>query len=164
MPVISSDAVRKSIAGKLGRVAVPFNQGIYSLAMTERTYTRMGREAETQVVRGQGAILDATFIQKATRDRVFRLASRLHVPLFVIECVASDRTSKERLLKRAAEGRDLSNGRWEIYRQQKKVQHPMREFASGDICFELNTEAPVNQLIQACEQFLRSRLLRSDTH
>jgi aminoglycoside phosphotransferase family enzyme/predicted kinase len=163
MPVISSDAVRKAIAGKLGRVAVPFNEGIYSVAMTERTYARMGREAENQVARGKGAILDATFIQKVNREKMFRLATKLRVPLFVIDCVASDGTTKERLMQRAAEGRDLSNGRWEIYTQQKKMQQPVRDIVSDNTCLELNTEAPVSQLIQACERFLRSRLLHPGT-
>lgn len=163
MPVINSDAVRKAIAGKLGRVAVAFNEGIYSVAMTERTYARIGREAENQVMRGKGAILDATFIQKASRQKIFRLAAKLQVPLFLIRCVASDETTRERLMQRAVEGRDLSDGRWEIYTQQKKMEQPVLENASDDTYLELNTEAPVSQLLHACEQFLRSRLMPART-
>ena len=160
MPVINSDAVRKAIAGKLGRAAVPFNEGIYSVAMTERTYARMGREAENQLVRGHGAILDATFIQKQNREKIFRIAAKAHVPLFLIHCVASDETTKERLIRRAAEGGDLSDGRWEIYAQQKQLQQPLVENVPHDTYLQLDTEAPVSQLMQTCEQFLRSRLMR----
>jgi len=163
MSVISSDAVRKAIAGKLGRVAVPFNEGIYSVSMTERTYAKMGREAENQIVRGKGAILDATFIQKTNREKIFRLATKLHVPLFLIRCVASDETTKERLIRRAVEGGDPSDGRWEIYIQQKQMQQPIHAGGSADTCIELNTEAPVDQLIQTCEEFLRSRLRQTRT-
>lgn len=162
MPVISSDAVRKAIADRFGRVAASFNEGIYSVAMTERTYSRMAREAEKQVVKSNGAILDATFIQKSNRDKILRLADKLKVPLIFIRCVASDEATKERLTQRAAEGRDLSDGRWEIYTQQKKIQQPVDENASF-FCLELNTEAPLSQLTQTCEQFLRSRLVKRPT-
>ncbi len=46
VPAINSDIVRKKLAGKQGRQAAPYNQGIYSAAMTEKTYARMSREAE----------------------------------------------------------------------------------------------------------------------
>jgi predicted kinase len=45
MPVINSDAVRKQIVGDVGNL-VPFESGIYSQAMTERTYARMADLAE----------------------------------------------------------------------------------------------------------------------
>ncbi len=157
MPVISSDAVRKAIAGRFGREATPFNEGIYSVAMTERTYSRMAREAEKQVVKSNGAILDATFIQKSNRDKIVRLADKLKVPLVLIRCAASDETTRERLIQRESRGEGLSDGRWEIYMQQKKIQQPVDGSAAVSY-LELNTEAPLTQLRQTCEQFLRSRL------
>src|SRR6267142_718036 len=47
MPVINSDTLRKAIAGKLGRQAVPFNDGIYSANMTEKTYAKIKRDGKT---------------------------------------------------------------------------------------------------------------------
>jgi len=163
MVVINSDTVRKTIAGRLGRMAVAFNEGIYSVAMTEKTYARMGREAESQLRKGEGVILDATFIQKQNRDKVFRIAAKLHVPLFWVRCVAPEEMTKERLARRALEGGDLSDGRWEIYTQQKRMEEPFHELASNDTYLELHTEAPVNRLLQTCEQFLRARLTRMHT-
>ena len=157
MPVINSDTLRKAIAGKLGRQAVPFNEGIYSANMTEKTYAKIAREAETQILEGKGAILDATFGQKALREKIVRLAERHRVPLVLIHCVASDETTEKRLAQREAEGKDVSDGRWEIYSKQKAAYEPINELPSAN-CLELNTENPLEQLARASEKFLRARL------
>src|SRR4029453_8325475 len=46
MPGIKSHNIRKAIAGKHGPQAAPFNEGLYSLNMTEKTYSKIAREAE----------------------------------------------------------------------------------------------------------------------
>ena len=127
MPVINSDTVRKAIAGKRGPQAVPFNEEIYSLDMTEKTYAKIAREAEKQVLEGEGAILDATFGQKAHREKIVRLAEKHRVPIVLIHCVASDETTEKRLAQREAEGKDVSDGRWEIYSKQKAGYQPINE-------------------------------------
>jgi uncharacterized protein len=157
MPVINSDTVRKAIAGKLGRQAVPFNEGIYSQNMTEKTYAKIAREAEKQILEGEGAILDATFGQKAHREKIVRLAERHRVPLVLIHCVASDETTEKRLAQRQAEGKDVSDGRWEIYSKQKAAYEPINELPLAN-CLKLNTENPLEQLARASEKFLRARL------
>src|SRR5439155_14020197 len=106
MPVINSDSVRKTIAGKSGRVAVLFNEGIYSLTMTEKTYAMMAKEAEKQILSGTGAILDATFLNKAHREKIARLADKHKIPFFVIHCVASEGTIRKRLAQRAEMGKE----------------------------------------------------------
>jgi aminoglycoside phosphotransferase family enzyme/predicted kinase len=157
MPVISSDAVRKAIAGQPGRNVVPFEAGIYSSAMTEKTYSEMTRLAENEITAGTGAILDATFGRRVDRERVLRLAEKYSVPLAVIHCFASDETTKKRLAKRTEEGRDVSDARWEIYQRQKEIQEPMEEIPAA-AWLELDTDAPVEQLARRSEKFLRSRL------
>ncbi len=152
MPVINSDAVRKAMAEKPGRQSVPFNAGIYHPAMTERTYAKMARDAERQIRNGGGAILDATFGQKRQRARLIRLAQKHGVRLFVIHCVASEETTKERLRQRALEEKDISDGRWEIYVRQAAAYQPLDDIPA----LELNTERPLEQLARASEEFLRS--------
>jgi uncharacterized protein len=156
MPVINSDVVRKAIAGSAGREVVPLNQGIYSLKMTEKTYAKMAREAEKQILE-EGAILDATFGQRANRERIVRLAEKHRVPLVSIHCFASDETTKKRLAEREAEGKDVSDGRWEIYLKQKAAYQPINELPSAN-CLNLNTEAPLNELVRSSEKFLRARV------
>ncbi len=157
MPVINSDTVRKAIAGKPGRQAVPFNEDIYSPDMTEKTYAKIAREAEKQILEGEGAILDATFGQKAHREKIVRLAEKHAVPLVLIHCVASDETTKKRLAQREAEGKDVSDGRWEIYSKQKAAYEPINELPLAN-CLELNTELPREQLVRASEKFLRAQV------
>lgn len=157
MPVINSDTLRKAIVGNLGRQAVPFNEGIYSQNMTEKTYAKIAREAEKQILEGEGAIIDATFGQKAHREKIVRLAERHRVPLVLIHCVASDETTEKRLAQREAEGKNVSDGRWEIYSKQKAAFEPINELPPAN-CLKLNTELPREQLARVTEKFLRAQV------
>jgi len=157
MPVISSDAVRKAMAGKSDQQKVPFKAGIYRPDMTEKTYAKMTRDAGQQIRNGGGAILDATFGQKRHRTRLIRLAQKHGVQLFVILCVASEDTTRERLAQRTFDGKDLSDGRWEIYVQQAAAYQPLDDIPAA-ARLELNTEGPLEQLAHASEEFLRSRM------
>jgi predicted kinase len=157
MPVINSDALRKTIGGKLGPHIAPFNQRLYSADMTEKTYTRMMRGAERQILDGKGAILDATFGDKRQREKAARLAERLNVPVLMIHCYASDEITKQRLDQRLSEGKDLSDGRWEIYLAQKAAGQPNAQLPAK-CCLELDTNAAIEQLVRASEGFVRSGL------
>lgn len=157
LPVFSSDAIRKALAAKPGRENAPMNAGIYRQPMTEKTYGKIVREAEKQILAGRGAILDATFAQRANREKVSRMAAKHNVPVFLIHCFATDATIKYRLAQRAAEGLDLSNGRWAIYVEQKARCEPPSEIPVQNY-LELNTVQPVTELAAVCERFLRSRL------
>jgi len=157
MPVINSDTVRKSLAGISGRQQVAYKSGIYSPIMTKKTYAKMAREAEKLLKSGAGAILDATFSQRHNRQRIARLAKKYGAPLEVICCRASDETTRARLAQRAVEGHDISDGRWEIYIEQKKTFEAPSEIPTGDY-LELDTRLPVSSLATICETFLRSRL------
>jgi hypothetical protein len=157
MPVINSDVVRKAMTGSRGRAMARFNEGIYSASMTEKTYAGMAREAEKEIVSGRGVILDATFVKSAHRARMLRLAARHRVPMFFIHCAASEETIQKRLVERVAEGKDISDGRWEIYREQKAAFEAIDEISS-QACLELNSEAPLESLARSTERFLRARL------
>ena len=157
LAVINSDVVRKMIAGETGRHAVALNQGIYSPAMTDKTYARMARDAERQILLGRGAILDATFGRKGQCEKIVALAAKHKVPILVIHCSTSEATTERRLRLREAQGTDVSDGRWEIYLAQKATYEPLDEFASERV-LELETDMPLEHLVRDCEVFLRSRL------
>ena len=160
LTVISSDVVRKRLAGRSGRYRALLNAGIYSATMTEKTYARMAREAENHLVNGKGAILDATFTRRTQREKIVYLADRHQTPLLVIHCAASAATTEQRLNRRAAEGTDISDGRWDIYLAQKSADEPLDEIPASDR-LELNTESAPEELADACEKFLRLRLGQS---
>ena len=154
---INSDIVRKALAGKAGRQNEGYGEGIYSPAMTERTYARMARDGEKLIAGGKGVVLDATFTRRTDRERMVRLAAKHHIPFALIHCSATEETIQQRLIQRAAQGLDVSDGRWEIYLQQKNSFEALDELDPGD-CLELRTDAPVDQLAATCEKFLRARL------
>ena len=120
--------------------------------MTEKTYAKIAWEAEKQILEGEGAILDATFGQKAHREKIVRLAERHRVPLVLIHCVASDETTEKRLAQREAEGKGVSDGRWEIYSKQKAAFEPINELPPAN-CLKLNTELPREQLARVVKSF-----------
>jgi aminoglycoside phosphotransferase family enzyme/predicted kinase len=162
MTVINSDVVRKAIAGKSGSDMAPLNQGIYSSTMTTKTYARMARQAEREILLGQGVILDATFVRRVHREKIAQLAAKHKVPMFVIRCFATDELTRQRLAARAAEGRDVSDARWEIYVNQKTANEPLDEISSAQH-LDLDTALPVEELVGAVESFLCSRL-KQGTH
>jgi len=141
----------------MGRHAVALNQGIYGPAMTDKTYARMARDAERQILLGRGAILDATFGRRRQGEKIVRLAAKHKVPLLIIHCSTSEATTEQRLRLRAAQGMDVSDGRWEIYLAQKATYEPMDEFTPESV-LELETDAPLEHLMRDCQAFLRSRL------
>ena len=155
--VINSDEVRKRIAGKPGRHAAALNQGIYTAAMTEKTYHTMAREAGEHIKNGRGVVVDATFGRRSDRAGFIELAKKHKIPLLVLRCSASDAATAQRLDRRAAEGKDISDGRWEIYIAQKAAYEPLDEIPARSR-LELRTDAPPEKLVADAEGFLRERL------
>lgn len=155
---INSDVVRKALAGKPGRRVEGYLEGIYSAAMTEKTYAKMARDAEKLIARGKGVILDATFTQRGQRQRMARLAAKHHVPMLLIHCSVAEDTIRQRLIQRAAQGLDVSDGRWEIYLRQKANFEALDDLDPA-ACLELVTDLPADKLASICEKFLRGRLV-----
>ena len=156
--VMNSDVIRKAIAGQSGRQFAAYGEGIYSATMTEKTYKKMARTAEQMIAQGKSAILDASFVRRAQREKVVRLADKHKIPLLLIHCSASERTTQERLAQRQAQGLDVSDGRWEVYLEQKKACEPLDEIPLA-ARLELNTEAALDPLTSDSEKFLRRRLI-----
>jgi hypothetical protein len=157
MALLQSDMIRKELGGRTGRQPAPYSEGIYSPTMTARTYTTMARRAARLIADGKGVIVDATFVRRAHREKILRLAEKQGIALFMIHCSVDDETAQKRLAQRQAEGKDLSDGRWEIYLKQRDAFEEVAE-VPAEARLELNTDAPVELLISGCEKFLRARL------
>jgi uncharacterized protein len=158
MPMVGSDVTRKTLAGALGRRdTAAYAEGIYTAAMTERTYAAMLDRAEKYIAAGDGAILDGTFLKRAQRAAAAELAARRRVPLRIIWCRSSEELARARLDERARQGTDISDGRWEIYVAQKQGLEPIKGF-TAESYLEVDTEPPPAELSASVEQFLRSTL------
>ena len=156
---INSDVVRKELAGKQGSQPAPYNQGIYSASMTEKTYSKMAREAEKLILSGRGVILDGTFMKRSQRQKFLALGQKQQIPLLAIHCMVSDETTQDRLAQRESVGTDVSDGRWEIYGQQKDVFEVLDDIPAA-ARLELDTHATLDTLAVACEKFLRTSIAR----
>lgn len=116
---IPSDMVRKSLVGiaPTEHHYEPFEKGIYSREYTEKTYSKMIELAKEATSRGRDVILDATFRERAYREKV---AKELNfADIYWLWCVADDSVVRERFMKRK-ESEDISDARWEIYLAQKE--------------------------------------------
>jgi len=118
---LSSDRLRKGLAGRAAAPAAAdgYLGGIYSAAYNEATYRALLEAAERALAAGESALLDATFRRKADREAFRALAQRLDVPFFLLETRCPEALVKERLDRRRHDPTEISDGRWEIFPQQK---------------------------------------------
>ena len=159
LPVVSSDVTRKTLAGASAPESVSYGEGIYSPAMTERTYASLVDQAEPLILDGRGAIVDATFRKQAHRAALIELARRIRIPLAVIHCRLSEGLVRERLVKRSEAGNDISDGRWEIYAAQKESFEPIADLPAESYSI-LDTELSPAEVVSGAETFLRAALKR----
>jgi uncharacterized protein len=116
-PVISSDAVRKALAGLSPTTPARFGfgQGIYAEDFSQKTYAEMRRRAGELLAGGAaGVILDASFKSAAERARVRELAGEKGARVVFIQCLCPREVVQERLRRRADNAAAISDGRPEL--------------------------------------------------
>lgn len=109
--VIASDRVRKRLAGLAAeaRASAPPGQGIYTREWNERTYAGLLERAVPVLRSGRAALLDASFAAAADRRRAREAAGALGAEAWLVEVRCSEAVARERLARRAREGRDPSD-------------------------------------------------------
>lgn len=115
---LSSDVVRKELTGTpltQRPSSEAFRRGLYSPAMTRRTYAVMRRRAARLLRQGRSVVLDATFGNPAERAAVGRLARRVGAPLVVLVCEADEATVIARLAARADDSEAVSDARLDMW-------------------------------------------------
>ena len=153
----NSDVVRKEIAGlsPAEHRYEPFEKGLYSPEMTQRTYEELLRRAVQDLEQGQDVILDATYRKAAHRKALLDLAKERKVPVLFVWCKAPEEVIRQRLEKRALEEGEPSDGRWEIYLAQKARFEPPEEIPPSQLLV-LDTTKPLEELLSAIEKRLFS--------
>ena len=128
---INTDVVRKEIAGidKFARHFDQFNTGLYDPKKIDDTYEKVINRAAGFLKKNKNVVIDATFQKKKYREMAYRVALKNHATLVKVQCVCSDDVVKKRLENRLKK-KSISDGRWEIYLEQKKTFEP---FSSGEI-------------------------------
>jgi uncharacterized protein len=147
--LIRSDVIRigfKKTADE-GKHAA-FLSGPYRKEKTEEVYRTMAAQARERLTAGRSVILDAAFGSSAHRRMMQSLASELNIPLTVIHCVCPRDTALERLSARTREGKDVSDGRVELYDIQKEhFQAPSQDEPAIEIDTSVAPEYAANIIL-----------------
>jgi aminoglycoside phosphotransferase family enzyme/predicted kinase len=150
---INTDVVRKQHASiqQYERHHDDFHTGLYSPANIDKTYERVIDLAATHLRKKENVVLDATFQKRSYRENARTVAKKHHATLVFIHCTCPDEIVKRRLEERLKK-KSVSDGRWEIYREQKKTFEP---FSSDEPFLTLDTS---NETYEYRMGFLRTLL------
>jgi aminoglycoside phosphotransferase family enzyme/predicted kinase len=146
--IISADIVRKRLAGisPTERRFEQFGGGIYSKDFSRKTYDEMFAQARELLFQGQSVILDASFKKRQDRLQARSLAEETKAGFATVECLLDEDTVKSHLEQRLKEG-SVSDGRWEIYEQQKQDFDKITEFTSENHII-LDTAQPMSNIVK----------------
>jgi len=151
----NSDVLRKELAGlkPAAEQSDSFGKGIYTPEFTRKTYDAMLCRAGSELTLGRSAVLDASYSSEAERRMVLDLAESHQVLVRFVLCICPEPLMKERMEIRARDPLAVSDGRWEIYLQQKKKFVEPKELDQSQLIV-INTDKPVELLISELESLI----------
>jgi hypothetical protein len=124
--LINTDVVRKEIAGidKYERHHDSYDKGLYTPEKVLFTYKKVMERAAMFLQNGENVVLDATFQKRQHRDLVQTIAQDHEADFLFIYCDCPEEVVKQRLEARLRK-KSVSDGRWEIYVEQKTSYEPL---------------------------------------
>lgn len=149
LPYYNTDRVRKELAGLAPSSRRPeeIDQGIYSVEFTRKTYRTMLEHAVHDLGAGKsGVVLDGTYHRRHDREQVRQKTGDLGAACVFIQCICTDEEVRRRLVIRSRDPEAVSDGRWEVYREQKKKFEVPDELSAGELII-LHTENEVAVLL-----------------
>ena len=123
---LRSDVERKRLVGLVaadGAGAAP-EQGIYTPAMSEKTYGRLLELSGLLLDSGYSVIVDAAFLRREQRTPFMRLAADRGLPFRILELVATPDELRRRL---AARRDDVSDADAEVLEYQLASMEPLSD-------------------------------------
>ncbi|MBU0664187.1 MAG: AAA family ATPase [Proteobacteria bacterium] len=152
----NSDRVRKEIAGLApeSRQSGPADQGIYSHEFSRKTYDQLLILAEQDLDAGPGVcvVLDGSYQARCERELVQeKLAPKAKV--FFVHCICPEEVMRERMEQRQNDPQAVSDGRWEIYLQQKKRFEMPSELGPEQLLI-IDTNQPLDALLGLLEEWI----------
>jgi aminoglycoside phosphotransferase family enzyme/predicted kinase len=102
LPVLSSDRIRKELAGLDPETpaGAAYGTGLYDEAHSRRTYRELTGRAEQLLARGESVILDASWTRAGDRGLAVAAAARTHSHLIGLRCVAPAEVAAARMVGR----------------------------------------------------------------
>jgi len=164
LPYYNTDIIRKELTHSAPDAAkkAAFETGIYTREFTSRTYETMFKRAAADLAGGVSVVLDGSFQSPADRDEVKRLAESLDAAHVFVLCTCLEAEMKRRMEIRAKDPATISDGRWEIYEQQKARFHAPTELSSQELV-QIDTMEPVESLVKKLQKLLKDCISESVT-
>lgn len=146
---LSTDKVRKELAHlqPQERRLEKFHEGIYSPDFSRQTYQALMGRAGALLQAGKSTILDGSFKKEAERKKALELSVQAHADLLFIECQCPEPTIQRRLAQRALDPKEPSDGRWEIFVDQREDYEPIQS-VPPELYLPLNTEESVGECLE----------------
>jgi len=108
-----------------------FGRGIYSPEVSRRTYQKALDLAAELLRAGASVIIDGSYQRREERQGAARTAQTLGAAFIVIECTCPEDIVRQRLDARLTQVGEASDGRWELFNEQKVAFEPVEEVAPG---------------------------------
>ncbi len=142
---VRSDVERKRLRGLApeDRSRSAPGGGIYDPATGQQTYERLANCGAAVIAAGYSAIIDATFLKRAQRERFRELARKLGVPFLILDFVAPESELRARILQRAAQSQDASEAGLEVLELQLRDQEPLGSDERAEV-LTIDTAVPVD--------------------
>lgn len=172
--LFSSDSIRKQLAhlDPTKPQADAFNQGLYNSAWTAQTYAALREHTATQLAESRSVILDASFLRRAGRQALERIAISFGAKVLFIECICPREIALLRLAQRwhsrqessgisLASASFASDGRPDLYDAQSTLQETIvAQEEAGVRHIQVSTTAPLSICIeQVLETLALPRLM-----
>lgn len=148
VPVVRTDAVRKSLFPEAASGASnDFHAGLYSPDAVQKTYEAAFLATADLLNQGKSVIVDAAFSSGQQRQRFRELALAQGAEFHILKVSCPEKIAKKRLLQRAEEKSDVSDGRWDLYHlQEREFSMPASEDPS---VVEIDTTRPEAEIATA---------------
>lgn len=130
-----------------------FEEGLYSPAVTQRTYDEILIRALGHLRLGERVVVDATFRDRALRDRFIAAAHAEGALFALVLCVCDREITRGRLLARK---NDVSDATWDVYEAMEATWDAPTACAAMPECFVVNTEKEQELTLRRTNGFLRS--------
>ena len=144
---VSSDVVRKSLAGIPAREHVPAERTaeVYGNQMSSRTYAELRERAAAHLAAGRPVVLDATHSKATERAAALQLARDAGLPALIAELRITDYDALARIAERASDPLATSDATAEIYAVQTESFEPIS--ASEGVHLSLDASQDLDDLV-----------------
>lgn len=98
---------------------------MYSATVNEAVYGRLCERGVALAVAGWPVVVDAAFLKREERDRFREAATRQGLKFRIVSCTAPMDVLRDRVERRASQGRDPSDATVEVLERQRGVVEPL---------------------------------------